>query len=101
MPYLRGIWAWIYANQILVLPLEDNQADNGVLVALLGEELYENERVDGSAPGRFAVHASTSLSVLLGLVLDGEEYTSAAVKERNQHGRGTNHLDLQALDRPY
>lgn len=50
-PYLRGIWAWIYANQVLVLPLEDDQADDGVLVALVGEEFYEDERIDGSAPG--------------------------------------------------
>lgn len=50
-PYLGGIWAWVYANQILVLPLKDDQADDGVLIALLREELYENERVNGSAPG--------------------------------------------------
>lgn len=49
--YLRGIWAWIYANEILVLPLEDDQADDGILITLLGKEFYENERVDGSAPG--------------------------------------------------
>lgn len=49
--YLRSIWARVHANQILVLPLEDDQADDGVLIALLRKELYENERVDGSAPG--------------------------------------------------
>jgi hypothetical protein len=86
-PYLRGVWAWIYANKILVLPLEDDQADDGVLVTLLREEFYENERVDRPAPGGFTVHASTPLPVLLGLVLDGEICKCQQQREDKDIGR--------------
>lgn len=48
--FLRGIIARVDPNQILVFPLEDDKADNGVIFALVGEELHQYKWIDRTPP---------------------------------------------------
>lgn len=69
--YIEAFLIWVDSNEILILPLEYDEAHDGVVVALKGgvRKYGENKGVDGATPGGFTVHAGAFLSIIIGLIL--------------------------------
>jgi hypothetical protein len=56
--YVAGHIRIRHADEVAIFPLEDNQTGDGIVGRLGGvEELDEDEGIDWSAPGAFAIHA--------------------------------------------